>query len=335
VALPEAGTECPAPRPAPAAAPPVGVGDRAGAPRASVIIPHLNHPGRLALCLAAVRAQALDHGWFEVIVVDNGSHTPLDDVRAAYPEVRFLVESTPGPGPARNLGAAQARAPVLLFLDGDMCPAPGWLQAAVDAVEAAPGHPVGGDIRLAFANPKRATALEAYEAVFSFRQRRYIEKDGFAATGSLAVARDLFFRIGPFAGIEAPEDMLWGRRARALGHPVRFCPRMLAFHPPQTEMAGILARWRRLVPQRYDGHLRAGGSRLGWCLYALAVLASLPLHALKLLVSRRVPGLAGRLGGIAVLARVRWFRFAAMWRLSRAPAGPGPHGDVLSWNRSA
>ena len=54
-----------------------------GPPRASVIIPHFNTPELLVKCLQSVAAQTLDYGWFEIIVVDNGSRVPLDIVAAA------------------------------------------------------------------------------------------------------------------------------------------------------------------------------------------------------------------------------------------------------------
>ena len=81
-----------------------------GVPEVSVVIPHLNQPGPLAACLAALGRQTLAADRFEILVVDNGS-TPLPvDVVAGRPGVRLAVESQPGPGPARNRGVALARA---------------------------------------------------------------------------------------------------------------------------------------------------------------------------------------------------------------------------------
>lgn len=85
------------------------------APTVSVIIPHLNQHEALTRCLASLAGQ----GAAEIIVVDNGSRAPLDDVMAAFPDVRFLREPTPGPGPARNLGVMHATGEVLAFIDAD------------------------------------------------------------------------------------------------------------------------------------------------------------------------------------------------------------------------
>ena len=55
-------------------------------PRISVIIPHLNQPEFLDVCLKTLDAQSLGRDQFEVIVVDNGSSrcpmTLLRSIRA-------------------------------------------------------------------------------------------------------------------------------------------------------------------------------------------------------------------------------------------------------------
>lgn len=298
-------------------------------PRVSVIIPHLNQPELLARCLGHLREQTLDHGWFEIIVVDNGSATPLDRLSAAFPEVRFLEERTPGPGPARNLGAAEARAPVLAFLDADIRVAPGWLLSGVRAVEADPQRPIGGDVRIDFRDPRQPTALEAYEAVYSFQQQRYIEREGFSGSGNMMVARDLFEKVGPFGGIRVPEDILWGQRATALGHKPRYLAEMRVYHPPQADLGAIMGRWKRLISQRHADYAQAGRAGLEWQLHALAVLLSVPLHGLRMLTTDRVTGLGARLGGLGVLLRVRWLRFLEMQRVARGASEAG----ALSWNR--
>uniref|UniRef100_UPI003F721342 glycosyltransferase family 2 protein n=1 Tax=Polymorphobacter sp. TaxID=1909290 RepID=UPI003F721342 len=145
--------------------------------RVSVIIPHFQMPEALDRCLLSVKAQSLDHGDVDIIVVDNNSARFPDEVARRHADVRFLSEPRPGPGLARNTGAAAARSTLLAFIDADCRAAPGWLQAAVDALTA--GDIVGGDVCIDFVDPARLTGIEAYEAVFAYRQRMYIEKLGF------------------------------------------------------------------------------------------------------------------------------------------------------------
>ncbi|MFN3371519.1 MAG: glycosyltransferase family 2 protein [Sphingomonadaceae bacterium] len=306
------------------------VPSRPDPPRASVVIPHLNTPELLVKCLQSVASQRLDHGWFEIIVVDNGSRVPLDVIAASWPGVRFLVERTPGPGPARNLGVAHARAPVLVFTDADCRVAPGWLIAAVRAVERKPAQPVGGDVRIDFRDPRSIRGIEAFEAVFSFRQKMYIRQKGFSITANLAVSREVFDAVGPFAGIDQAEDTDWGQRAVGLGHPTRYVPRMLIFHPARLSVADLERRWARMIGHGYHEVGSGPIARLKWQARAVLVLASALVHTPKLLLSARVPTLTGRVRGIGVLFRIRWFRFREMRRVARE----GGSGAQMQWNRA-
>ncbi|WP_188946037.1 glycosyltransferase [Polymorphobacter multimanifer] len=297
-------------------------------PRASVVIPHLNTPDLLARCLQSVLAQVLDTGSFEVIVVDNGSSRPLAPVEAAFPAVRFLREARPGPGHARNTGIAAASAATIVCIDADCRAAPGWLQAAVEAVEADPDHPAGGEITIDFVDPARLTGIEAYEAVFGFRQRMYIEAKQFSVTANLATARSLHAKIGPFGGIDIAEALDWGKRAHAAGHATRFVPALHVLHPARPDMAALKRKWQRHI--RHDWTERQG-PMLHWYVRALALLLSVPVEAVKLVTSPRVHGVGNRLRGVGVLAAIRMFRAAEMLRVAANPAGSGAD----HWNRAA
>lgn len=301
------------------------------APRVSVIIPHLNMPEALDRCLRSVFAQHLDHGGFEVIVVDNGSRVSLTAIKAAWPTVHWLEEPRPGPGLARNKGITIARAPVLAFIDADCRADVGWLQAAVSAVEAAPPARgvVGGDVRIDFIDPRRLTGIEAYEAVFAYRQRMYIERQNFSGTGNLAMAAPVHAEVGPFAGIDTAEDRDWGQRATAAGYTIRYVDGMRVFHPGRTDFEGLEKKWRRHIRHDWNDRRAAGRGALGWSLRAGAMLASIPVEALRILGSSRLSGLANRARGIAVLARIRAFRCAEMLRVMTAAEESG----ATFWNR--
>lgn len=306
------------------------VTDDRGGPRAAVIIPHLNQPEALARCLASVTGQRLDHGWFEVVVVDNGSRSLPDAVMAAYPSVRLLVEPTPGPGPARNTGVAATTAQLLAFIDADCRAEDGWLQAAIDAVEPdLERNVVGGDVRIDFVNGDTLSSAEAYEAVFAYRQKMYIGKERFSGTGNLAMGRAVYERVGPFGGIDIAEDRDWGQRACALGFPARYVEAMRIYHPARPDFDSLALKWRRHVAHQYAEH--RGHKRPTWLWYAraAAVAASIPISGAQLLVSDRLHGAANRIRGLGMLARTRLFRAAEMVRAVSQPS------QAAGWNREA
>lgn len=306
---------------APAATPP---------PRVSIIIPHLNTPELLVRCLQSLSTQTLDHGRFEIIVVDNGSRLPLDHVAAAWPEVTFLREPTPGPGPARNLGVRHAKAGVLAFIDADCRADRGWLQVAVDAVAADTVRPAGGDVRVDFRDSRHVTGLEAFEAVFSFRQKLYIQRKHFAGAGNLACTRETFAAVGDFAGIEKSEDVDWGLRATAAGRPPRYVAAMRIFHPARPSLAALHKRWERFIAHKWFVQDKSLAGRIGWQIRTFAVLMSPAAHIFLILGSPRIPTLGARLRAIPVLFATRTHRFREMQRVART----NDASSARNWNRA-
>lgn len=306
---------------------PASAGER---PRVSVVIPHLNTPDLLSRCLASVTAQRLDHGDFEIIVVDNGSRTPLGAVQSDFAQVTWLVEPRPGPGLARNRGITAARAAVLAFIDADCRASPGWLQAAVDAVEADPHRAiVGGNVEIATADALCFTPVEAYERVFGFRQQMYIEERHFSVTANLAMSAAVPPVVGPFAGIELAEDLDWGQRAHAAGYTTRYVPQMHVWHPARADFAALVRKWQRHIAHEYRDSIDAGAPRWRWQARAAMMLVSIGPDALRVLVSPRLSGLGNRWRAITMLARIRAFRTREM----RAVATRAPASGADFWNR--
>jgi GT2 family glycosyltransferase len=97
----------------------------------------------LAPLLARLRAQTLDPSRFEVVVVDDCSDVEVAAEVATLGQFPFRLRvlrspSNGGPARARNLGWRSVAAPVLGFLDDDSLPAPGWLAAGLESMDAQP-----------------------------------------------------------------------------------------------------------------------------------------------------------------------------------------------------
>ncbi len=296
----------------------------------SVIIPHLNTPAMLERCLISVAGQELAEGEFEILVVDNGSRETVAPIAARF-GARLLHEPAPGPGLARNTGAAVARGAVLAFIDADCRAADGWLQAAADAVMAAPDAAAGGDIRIDFGNPACPTAIEAYEAVFGFRQRMYIEVKHFSVTANLAMTPALFLAVGPFAGIDTAEDLDWGTRAHVGGYRTRYIPAMRVYHPARSDFAALERKWQRVIRHDWNAHVAACAPRWRWIGRAAALLASVPVEAIKMFTSDRIGGAGNRWRGVGILAQTRAYRAAEMLRI----LGRVDDDSAAYWNRQA
>lgn len=307
-------------------------GDAAPAttPEIGVIVPHLNQPALLGKCLAKLAAQNIAPGRFEVIVVDNGSSAPPDAVVAAFPGVRLEHEVEPGPGPARNRGVACSRAPILAFTDADCLPEPDWLATILTHFAA---HPetgaVGGDIRITISEPGRPSMAEAFEMIYAFRQRSNITRHRFSATANLAVRREVFEAVGPFAGLEMSEDLDWGQRGAEMGLATRYLPAALVFHPARRTMADLRAQWDRHVSHFYRQRAEDGG-RLRWAM-TIPLMAASPLAELPtVLTTRKVPDLRSRALAFLGLVRIRLFRAR---RMTQVLIDDAARGGNTAWNR--
>jgi glycosyltransferase involved in cell wall biosynthesis len=298
-------------------------------PLLSVIVPHLNQPGMLEACLSSLDAQSLGRSAFEVLVVDNGSTALPEEIIACHPGTRLLCEPEPGPGPARNMGVRNAVGPVLAFIDADCRAHPDWLRNALQALRSAPvGTILGGDVRIWRNDSDGFTAVEAYEGVFAYRFKLYIERQGFAGTGNLMVRRADFEKIGPFAGIQFAEDMEWGQRACSAGFRFRYAPEMIVFHPARRSLGELYAKWDRQIQHYLNMAQGKPAWKIRWIVRAFAILGSPVVDFAKVLGSDRIQGFSARLKAITVLIAIRVHRARTMLSLLQK-------SKAVVWNRDA
>ncbi len=295
----------------------------------SVVIPHLNQPDALEACLSSLDAQRLSRDRFEIVVVDNGSTNLPREIVAQHPGVRLLQETQPGPGPARNTGIASGTGEILAFIDADCRAHPDWLNTIERTLQSSPaGTVLGGDVRIWNSGDGALSAIAAYESVFAYRFKLYIERQGYSGTGNLAMLRSDFETVGPFAGIDVAEDMDWGRRARAAGRRFRYVPQMVVFHPARASLRDLYAKWDRQIAHYRNMAEGKPAWRLRWLAQALAVLASPLPAAVTVLTSDRIQGTVTRSKAIAVLCAVRFHRALTMLALLGRKRG-------VAWNRDS
>ena len=110
--------------------------DHSGA-RVSVIVPVRDRRDLLGALLSALEAQTFRD--FEIVIVDDGSRDGSGDYAEAHTvadrPVRVVRGPEQGAVTARQVGVEAAVGNVLAFTDSDCAPHPGWLAAAVDAID--------------------------------------------------------------------------------------------------------------------------------------------------------------------------------------------------------
>jgi GT2 family glycosyltransferase len=297
----------------------------------SVVIPHLNQAEDLARCLASLSAQVRLSCQVEIIVVDNGSKTMPHAVCDRSPGCVLLMEPEPGPGPARNAGVARAKGAILAFIDADCVAHEEWLASIEEAFRSPDAMILGGDVRILCRDPARPTLIEAYESVFAYRMREYIEKKGFTGTGNLAMRADVFVDVGPFKGIGVAEDLDWGRRAVEKGYRILYRDDMIVYHPARSNFLELTKKWDRHIAHDFQKIRGKRHWRLRWIALGTAVGLSPPAEIPRILRSTRLNGTRARLLAILGLTRIRLYRAARMFALATGVDATRLSG---SWNRT-
>lgn len=259
-------------------------------PPYSVVIPARNAKRTLPRALESLAAQAPPPA--EVIVVDDAS---TDGTAAAARAGGARVVSPPArrfAGGARNAGwdAVAPDVELVVFLDADVVPEPGWGSALVRAAGEFPGAILGCARTFM---PATAWGWVAHLQV----ETPYLPRGGpretdFVSSFCMAVPRDAPLRWSESYG---GEDAFFCADARAAGLRLVFDPRIVAAHEHErSTFADLRAQQRRLAL----GHARAAGTpALG---ARRSLRARIPLHYFLLL---RLPVVYRRVAGDAVLRR--------------------------------
>ena len=252
-----------------------------------------------------------------MLVIDNGSREMPEAIVAPYHHVRLLAETEAGPGPARNKGVAEAKGEILAFTDADCVVDPGWLPRIVQFFEDHKDvHAVGGDVYILRDDPDHATPLEAYEGVYAFRTRMYIEKMGFTATNNLSVRAETMAKVGRFGGKEIAEDRDWGHRARDMGYPVHWTQDMIIHHPARATFAELCKKWDRHTSHDYVKIHGQSLGRLRWLARTAALAVSPVAEIPRILTAKRISGPRERMLAFWVLVKIRLYRAWIMLKMA-------------------
>ncbi len=277
-------------------------------PFVSIIIPVYNDSIRLRLCLRALDQQNYPREQYEIIVADNGSSEDIGAVVAQFPQARMVVERKPGSYAARNAALAVARGDVLAFTDSDCVPGADWLANGVARLLANPGAGlVAGKIQVFFRNPVRPTAVEVYESVTAFPQRKFVEKYRFGATANVFTRRDVFDRVGLFNDtLKSSGDREWGQRVHAAGLPLIYADDVMVAHPARASFGELYHKSARVIGGMRD--VSGRGKRLPRVLKAVVKDIIPPFKDIRQAVTdRRLPGVR-KLQYIGVLLALRYMQ---------------------------
>jgi GT2 family glycosyltransferase len=163
-------------------------------------------------------------------------------------------------------------------------------------------------------NAQKMTAVEAFERVFAFNNRRYVEQLGFTVTANLFCTRAVFEGTGGFRN-GVSEDLEWCHRARDRGYRIGYAPAAIVGHPARADWAALIHKWRRINAETFALCAGRPGGKLAWAGRSLILPLSILAHLPRIATSRAVSGLRLKLAAMGVLVRIRAWRMVDSWRL--------------------
>ncbi len=260
----------------------------------SVIVPCYEGQDQLDRVLTALTRQTHPADRYEVIVADDGSATAPDLGAAEALNVTLVRQSDQGfrAAAARNLGARAASGEVLLFLDQDTVPEPGYVAALSRLPAYAPDALVVGRRRHAdFSTDPPGELTEPPWLRDGYRDSRdLLDADQrsyrYVISAVFGLPRDLFAELGGFCEDfdgYGGEDWELAHRAWVAGALLAHVPEAIAWHDgpdwaergdPDERRISKNAETTSLTRLLPDPVSRGGGQ---WLPYP-AVLVTLPDH---------------------------------------------------------
>ncbi len=170
---------------------------------------------------------------FEVVVVD-ASGGELDDIKDAFPSVKWF--SLPSPVPEkrtiaeqRNLGIRHCQSGIIVFLDANCIPRPDWLLNLVSPIIKEDEYMVAGRISSTSGPSMYDTAASAPDgSPAPVAHRPYLPE---APTMNMAIHRQVFDTVGTFdeeLGYAEDIDLCW--RATDAGYRLLYIPEAEVIH---------------------------------------------------------------------------------------------------------
>jgi len=224
-------------------------------PELTVVLPVRNEGEHIERILADLCDQDIAPELVEFLVVDGRSDDDTQErvtrLAAADPRIRLLDNPRRLAGAARNIGAAAAAAPYILFVDGHCrVPSRHMLSAVLEAFRA-------GAVCVSRPQPLDWPDATPFQQAVSLARSSWLGHDarsriydsGYSTCSPLSAGcgytRELYFAVGGVdESFDACEDLEFNARLAARGITA-------VHHPDFTVIYAPRSRWRTLLRQLY------------------------------------------------------------------------------------
>lgn len=224
--------------------------------RVAVVVPVYNDEKTLGRCLKALAPSRDNPEWEFIVVNDNSSDDSARIARTAGFRVIDLEQNV-GVSSARNAGALATQSDILIFIDADIIPEPGCLEAMVAVlksrreIHAVGAYPLPGDL-----SPGWSSHFVGLRSVWGYHWKEGEIERKFTSIQSEcgAIRRETFNLLGGFSerhgGVGMEEfHMAHEMENRGLGHLlIKSAAYRHHYKPLYLRCASLIDRTTRWVP---------------------------------------------------------------------------------------
>lgn len=206
----------------------------------SIIVPVYNRPQEVLELLESLTHQTYPH--FEVIIVEDGSSIPCEDVVKSYAnklQIKYFTKANEGPGLTRNYGAERASGSYLIFFDSDCLIPEKYMETVHAEITQNPCDAYGG--------PDAAHhSFTPIQKAISYSMTSFITTGGIRGgkkkmdvfhprSFNMGFTRTVFNKTGGFAAMRFGEDVDLSLRIIENGFKAKLIPAAFVFHKRRTD----------------------------------------------------------------------------------------------------
>ena len=214
----------------------------------SIIVPVFNRPDEVDELLESLTHQSEKD--FEVVIVEDGSQTPCEDVCKRYEhmmDIHYYYKENSGPGQSRDYGAERAKGEYLLILDSDVVLPEGYLKAVSDELSREPADAFGGPDKAhsSFTDTQKAISysMTSFFTTGGIRGGKKKMDKFYPRSFNMGIRRDVYLRLNGFSNMRFGEDIDFSIRIFKTGCRCRLFPEAWVWHKRRTDFRKF---WRQV-----------------------------------------------------------------------------------------
>ena len=206
----------------------------------SIIVPVFNRPDEVDELLASLLTQSFTD--FEVIIVEDGSQKPCEDICKKYADrinLHYFMKPNSGPGQSRNYGAERAKGEYLLILDSDVVLPKSYLNAIEEELKREPADAFGGPdaAHESFTDTQKAISysMTSFFTTGGIRGGKKKLDKFYPRSFNMGIRRDVYMELEGFSKMRFGEDIDFSIRIFKAGKRCRLFPEAWVWHKRRTD----------------------------------------------------------------------------------------------------